>query len=243
VDAADHDQGATFIGQALSPGDDLGVNLEEFWNRSLKNIWSLDGSAPGPGPVTTPDLVKANGLLSSDPGLPYVLETNAVDMVGSVVVKTSGLKLIHVPKPWRLRQASYGVGSDGWISGATGDATTADAAYAYFDTGAGRGRLTVTIDRHTFCPQTRSPGTNVVVKIGPVALNEQRAPIVKSAEHRFSFHLADCTTRTFTVAAVPPVAVQVHVSGLAKGTDYGVPDSRLFGAHAEFGFAPAKKKR
>jgi hypothetical protein len=40
---------------------------------------------------------------------------------------------------------------------------------------------------------------------------------------------------------VPPVAVQVHVSGLALGTDYGVSDSRLFGAHLGFRFTPGKR--
>jgi hypothetical protein len=30
------------------------------------------------------------------------------------------------------------------------------------------------------------------------------------------------------------------VTGLARGTDYGVPDSRLFGAHLGFGFTPGR---
>ena len=244
VDDADHGQGATFIGQALSPGDDLGVNLDEFWNRSLKNIWSLDGSAPGPGPVTTPDLLRPNGLLTSDPKLPYVLETNAVDMVGRVVAQRNtpngSLKLVAVPNPWRLRQATYGVGGDGWIAGANGDATSADAAYGYFDEAAGPGVLHITIDRIPFCQ--RSPGTNVTVRVGPAALNEQRAPIVEHATHVYRFHLPDCSKREIEVHAIPPIAVQVHVSPLAKGTDYGLSDSRLFGARAGFDFAPAKKR-
>ena len=239
VDDADHGRGTTFIGQALSPGDDLGVNLEEFWNRSIKNVWSLDGSAPGPGPVSTPDLLRPDGLLSTDPKLPYVLETNAVDMAGSVVAQTSHLKLVAVPNPWRLRQATYGIGVDGWIAGANGDATSADAAYAYFDRSAGAGVLHIRIDRTPFCQ--RSPGTNVVLRVGPVDLNPERAPVVRRPAHVYRFHVADCSDREIAVHAVPPVAVQVHVSPLAKGTDYGLSDSRLFGARAGFQFVPAKR--
>ncbi|HEX3806724.1 MAG TPA: hypothetical protein VHV52_08080 [Gaiellaceae bacterium] len=241
VDDADHGAGATFMGEALTQGDDLGVNLIEFWNRSLKNIWSLDGSAPPPGPVTTPDLLKPDGTLSNDPGLPYVLETSAVDMVGRVVASRPGLTLVKTPHPWRLRQATYGAAYDGWVSGATGDSTTADAAYAYFEAAKGPGVLTVDVNRASFCPQPQSPGTNVTVKIGPVALNEQRAPEVSQPTHVYRFHLADCAARTFKVTATPPVAVQVHVDGLARGTDYGVSDSRLFGARVGFAFKPAKK--
>ncbi|HZQ82017.1 MAG TPA: hypothetical protein VFB25_08585 [Gaiellaceae bacterium] len=243
VDNAVHGQGVTFMGQALTQGDDLGVNLYEFWNRSLKNIWSLDGSAPPPGPVTTPDLLRTNGVLSNDPGLPYVLETSAVDIVGKVVASQPGLTLVRVTHPWRLRQATYGVASDGWVSGANGDATTADAAYAYFDRAAGRGSLVIDINRNTFCPQPSSPGTNVTVRVGPVALNEQRAPIVTHPTHIYRFHLADCSHRTFTVSALPPVAVQVHIDGLALGTAYGVSDSRLFGAGVGFAFTPQRHQR
>ena len=241
VDEADHGAGTTFLGQAIDAGSTLGVDLNEFWNRSLKNIWSLDGTAPAIGPTTTPDLVGPDGTLSNDPGLPYVLETSTVDMVGKVVAARPGLKLVRVTKPWRLRQASYGVASDGWVSGANGDATTADAAWAYFDRAAGPGIVKVDVDRSTFCPQTRSPGATVTVRVGPVALSEQRAPTVTKPTHVYRFHLADCGSRTFTVKTTPPVAVTVHVDGLARGTDYGVPDSRLFGARVGFSFVPDRR--
>jgi len=239
VDQAARGGGVTFLGQNISQGDALGVNLEEFWNRSLKNIWSLDGTAPPPGFVLTPDLRSANGRLSNDPGLPYVLETNAVEMIGPTVAKQGGLRLVRIPRhPWRLRQATYGVASDGWVSGVNGDATSADGAYAYFGPETTPGTLKVDIGRAAFCH--RSGGTNVVVRIGPVALNEQRAAVVAHPTHVERFHLPDCSIHHIVVPARPPVAVQVHVSPLARGTDYGLSDSRLFGAQAGFEFVPGK---
>lgn len=239
VDDATHGRGVTFLGQALTQGDDLGVNLDEFWNRSLKNIWSLDGTAPPPGPTWTPDLLRPDGALSSDPGLPYVLETSAVDLVGPVVAYVPGQKLIAVPHPWRLRQATYGVSSDNWVASG-GEAPSADGTYAFFNRAAGPGTVAIDVDRKTFC--VGSPGTNVVVKVGPVALTQQRTPVVTHPTHVYRFHLKDCTKHPISVQATPPVAVQVHVSPLTLGTRYGVPDSRYFGVHLlSYGFTPAKR--
>jgi hypothetical protein len=228
--------GTTFMGQNLSAGQDVGVWLTEFWNRSVKHIWTLDGSAPGPGLTVTPDLSAPNGRLTWDPGLPYVVETNGVDIIGKVVDSRPNTKLVHVTtKPWRLREAYYGRSDDGWLTGANGDATSADGTYAYFGPGSKPGKLTVIVERAAFCHE--SPGTNAVVRIGPVALNEQRAPIVKHATTVRRFHVGDCTVHRFTVKARPPVAVQVHVSPLQLGTDYDVPDSRLFGVQFGASFA------
>ena len=59
----------TYLGQDISTGDALGVSLMEFWNRDVKNIWSLDGSAPGPGPTLTPDLAGRDGELTNGAGI------------------------------------------------------------------------------------------------------------------------------------------------------------------------------
>ena len=47
---------STYLGQAII--DPNGEILTEFWNRSIKHVDSLDGTAPGPGPTSTPLLVR-----------------------------------------------------------------------------------------------------------------------------------------------------------------------------------------
>ena len=243
VDWVDRDTGGksvTFIGQNLTAGQDLGVNLLEFWNRSVKNIWSLDGTAPGPGPVTTPDLRSHTGRLSSDPGLPYALLTNGVQLIGPTVDTRPNYVLTRLTAhPWRLRQTTYGVSDDGWIATANGDATSADGGYAYFGPGHAPGILHVDVGRKVFC--AASAGTNVVVKVGPVALNEQRAAIVTHPTHVLRYHVPDCSIRHLTFVVRPPVAVQIHAAPLTLGTKYGIPDSRLFGVQVGFAFTPQKK--
>ena len=55
-----------YLGQRLT--DFNGLWQMEFWNRSIKHIWSTDGSAPGPGPTLTPDLVNAQtGAITPPP--------------------------------------------------------------------------------------------------------------------------------------------------------------------------------
>ena len=220
--------GTTFMGQNLSAGQDVGVWLTEFWNRSVQNIWTLDGSAPGPGLTTTPDLVAPNGTLRHDPGQPYVVQTNGVDIIGKVIDQRTNTQLVRISHPWRLQQAYYGRSDDGWITGANGDATSADGTFAYFGPGTAPGKLDLTIGRPGFCHD--SPGTNAVVRIGPVALNQQRAPIVTHPAYVRRLHVADCSINHIVVTVRPPVAVEIHVSPLQLGTDWDIPDSRLFGA-------------
>ena len=112
-----------------------------------------------------------------------------------------------------------------------GDATSADGTYAYFGPETKPGILTLNIRRSGFCHD--SPGTTARVTIGPVALNEQRAPVVEHAQYRKTFHVADCSNNVIRVKARPPVAAQVHVTPLTLGTDYGVPDNRLFGVQLD----------
>src|SRR5437764_10267742 len=62
VDEATHGGRVTYLGQLLT--DDNQLWLTEFWNRSLRHVASLDGSAPGPGPTTAPGLADTDGTLA-----------------------------------------------------------------------------------------------------------------------------------------------------------------------------------
>ncbi len=43
----------TYLGQGIDdPGDILQL---EFWNRTVQHVWSIDGTAPGPGPAVVPE--------------------------------------------------------------------------------------------------------------------------------------------------------------------------------------------
>ncbi len=236
IDQATNQAGTTFIGQNISSGQALGVNLLEFWNRSVKHIWSLDGSAPGPGPTLTPDLRDRYGTLSHDPGLQYVVATDRVNLIGPVVAARRGLTVRRIEHhPWRLHDTELGVSDDGWISG-TSDNPVADGTYAYFGPETKPGVLSITIGRSGFCA-TGAPGTHVTVRVGPLALNEQHAPSVAHPTWIKRFALPNCSQRMFTLAIAPPLAVQVHADPTVRPSDYGVTESRELGAQVGFSFS------
>lgn len=236
IDRATNQAGVTFIGQNISSGQALGINLLEFWNRSVKNIWSLDGSAPGPGGTVTPDLLDRRGKLSSDPDLPYVVATNGVSLVGPVVDSRPNLTLRRLDRhPWHLRQAIYGVSDDGWIAGTSESPHVAAGTYAYFAPTSAPGTLTVTLGRRGFCAAT-APPANVVVRVGAVALNQQRAPIVVHATHVKRLVVQNCKERTLRLAVTPPVAVTVREAPTVRPSDYGASDSRDLGVQVGFSF-------
>ena len=66
IDEATGGKPAVYIGQKIA--DPNGIWSMEFWNRNVRRVWSLDGTAPGPGPVLTPDLIATDGRLADDPG-------------------------------------------------------------------------------------------------------------------------------------------------------------------------------
>jgi hypothetical protein len=236
IDRATNQAGTTFLSQDISSGQALGINLLEFWNRSVKNIWSLDGTAPGPGGTVTPDLLDRRGLLSSDPGLPYVVATDRVNLIGTVVTSRPGLTLRRIEHhPWGMREASYGVSDDGWISG-SGEAPGANGSYAYFGPAKGAGTLTIDIGRTGFCAAT-APSAHVTLRVGPVALNSQRAPIVAHATQVKRFVLANCSHRPVRMTVTPPVAVMVHAEPTVRLTDYGGSDNRDLGVQVSFSFS------
>ena len=71
------------VGQQIA--DPTNVWLTEFFNPSIRKMWSLDGTAPGPGPILTPDLVAADGTLTPPPATDYALAINGVELQAPVV--------------------------------------------------------------------------------------------------------------------------------------------------------------
>jgi hypothetical protein len=235
VDRATPGGQVTFLGQDISSGDALGVNLLEFWNRHVVHVWSLDGTAPGPGPTLTPDLRTATGTLSHDPGLPFVISTDRVILVGDVVDRRTGLTIRRVTHPWALHEAAYAVSVDGWITGSSDDPSVADGTWAYFGPERAPGTLNVDVSRAGFCANG-APKAHVRVRVGRLALNEQRAPYIPHAARIPRFVLANCTSRHFRFTVTPPVAVEVTASPTVRPTDYGIGDSRDLGVAVGFSF-------
>jgi len=163
-----------------------------------------------------------------------------VNLVGPVVDSRPTLTLRRIERhPWRLKDASYGVSIDGWISGTSDRPTIADGTYAYFGPETTPGALTIEVNRRGFCSNT-APPAHVTLRVGPLVLNEQRAPIVTHATHVERFLLPNCGTKTVHLTMTPPLAVQVRAAPTFRPTDYGASDNRDLGAQVGFSFSPKR---
>jgi hypothetical protein len=193
LDEATGGAATLFIGQQMYP-DQTSEWLLEFWNRSIRGVWSLDGTAQGPGPTLTPDMRAADGVLyeakGARPSFPYVVTDRGIDVAGRVVARHSHRagggfatwRLYRVAPPLRLSGAATGLYADGW-SGEDG------TAYTRYSTRGGRkGKLEVVASWQEWGGSNRA---RVTLRMGQLRIGADKQP-----------HLGRVTTtRTCTLHA------------------------------------------
>jgi hypothetical protein len=231
-----------YLGQTIQ--DPTGIWLNEFWNGSLRYVWSLDATAPGPGPTITPNLLGPDGMIASQRGdLKYVLADPGIAVVGRVVAQPtfglagSSFRLFRIAYPLRLTHSITGLYGDGWSG-------SGQAAYNGFRTPDGRPQqATVVASRAGW----GGPGltAKVVVRAGALGLDTAKAPKLARVSVTRS-----CTVHSRTTCSVtfrtppPPFRIEVTVPNTFSPHDldprYG--DARRLGAQISFGLAPAARR-
>ena len=245
VDRAVGDGSVVFLGQRLS--DNAGPNLTEFWNRSIEQVWSVDGTGPPPGHTLTPDLVDVDGTLFPDPETDFVLAANGVDVVGEQVASNpaAAAVVVRLDGPIRLRANTTDIATDGWIVGDPDDPTaSARAAYNRFDlSGGGVGTALVTLSRETFCPAgVRLPGA-ARVRIGVLARGADKQPSIGRVTAEETTYVPACAVRPVTLPTpnVPwriEVVIETFVPARVDPAGSG-GERRALGARASFAVLPS----
>jgi hypothetical protein len=231
VDRANGRAPTTYLGQAIK--DPNGLMLTEFWNRSIQHVYSLDGSAPGPGPAGTPEIVRADGLLARMPDTDYVLGDFGLSMQAEPVARWGQLTLYHrtAAGPWKLHEALQQVYNDSWVP--------EWSTYTYFKAGQ-RGTLEVTLSRTAFCGD--APVGHAGIVVGTVRIDPKRGgPVLGRIDARRKHLVENCKEFTEKVpVARTPVRAVVTISPTFRPLDYGASDPRNLGAQVSFRFVPAK---
>jgi hypothetical protein len=221
VDEKTGGAGVTFLGQSVTDGNPLW--LTEFWNRSLKHVASLNGVAPGPGPITAPALVAIDGALSGFTGTPYTLAGQGVRLAAPIAAVKPGFVLYRTPTAWHLLDAEQNVFTDGWA--------TSPIGYTYFPRG-GPGTVRISLSRTAYT----GPGKPALatIRVGTVKLDRNG--------------LAELDRVTATTHAVVrnghDTVVRVHVDSTPVTVSVAMPvfstadDSRLLAAQPGFRFIP-----
>jgi hypothetical protein len=232
VDEATGGESAVYVAQYVS--DPTGIWSHEFWNRSIKKVWSLDGSAPPPGPTLTPDVVRLNGVLFPNPEVDYAVAEAGVDLVGPVVARRGTVRVIRIGPEMQVRRLLEGVFSDGWMGG--------KSAYSQYSTPGGRpGTMNVSLSR-------AGGGANlhasVEIRLGPLVLDAKHQPrIARVTERRtWQFGNEDEPTKEFAIPTPPPpFRVEVRISPTFRPSEIypGSGDIRRLGAKALYVFQPS----
>ncbi|MGE5273842.1 MAG: hypothetical protein ACM3QU_08815 [Verrucomicrobiota bacterium] len=123
IDDATGGRPTIYLGQKIT--DPQGIWLMEFWNRGLSYVWSLDGTAPGPGGqapgVVTPDAAPDGRLTGKSiptgapPGVDYMVADEDIQVDGKEILRPSTRfvitedafgfpihRVVVAPAPWRL---------------------------------------------------------------------------------------------------------------------------------------------
>jgi hypothetical protein len=237
VDTATDGEPTLYLGQKIA--DANGLWLHEFWNRSIKRVYSLDGTAPGPGPTLTPSLINRHGELAGDPGYDFVLAENSIDLVGKVLDEKGGWRLYRIESPLRLRSSQGGIYSDGWV-GSQHPADVVSASYNRFETPGNRpSTMLVTVSKKGFCG-ANVPG-KVLIQIGPLALGQQGNGVLQRVTAQRRWVANSCEEETFTMPAPrPPFHVEVTIDGtfVPHDLDPSLSERRRLGAKVSFAWIP-----
>lgn len=240
LDKITHGEPTLYLGQQMQ--DPNSEWLLEFWNRSIKQVWSLDGTAPGPGPTLTPNLDKTDGTLSNDPHYPWVVAEQGIDVVGT----PSGTHqhraggtyqpwtLYRLSGPLRLRGAVTGLYADGW-SGPN------DSAYTRYSTSGERaGRLKIRVSWEEWDGPNRA---KVTLLIGTLAIGPDKQPRIGKVTAKRTWTISAKQAKTFVLPAPGPrfradVQVSPHFRPHAYEPSKG--DNRELGAVVKFTFLRPK---
>ncbi len=241
IDRATGGAPTLYLGQRLT--DFNGIWQLEFWNRSLEYIWSTDGSAPGPGPTLTPDLIdlRTGAITPTPKPVEYVVTDPGIDLVGEAIERhahraagtTTYWRLTRVEYPLRLQNATRGVSQDGWAE--------RQSDYSQFSTpGDLAGFAVVRVHREAWGGD--DVPARVTIRVGALRLGRNKQPALGPVTDRCVFTINRLEDRTFLLRTpAPPFHVDVRISKtfVPQELDPSYSDTRRLGAQLEYSFSPA----
>jgi hypothetical protein len=236
VDKATGGRPVMYLGQNIS--DPNGIWLLEFWNRSIRYVWSLDGTAPGPGKTETPTVLRKGQFQQQRSDVAFIVAEPGVDVYGTPIARgyhSGGGQVVpwtlyRIPYPIRIVDSADGIYSDGWMGSM--------ASYTrYSGRGRGPGRVTVSLSRAGW-GGTDVPG-HVLIRIGTLGYNALFQQHIKqvTSVRRWTIHSKGAGT--FVLPAPPPpfrVEVRISPTFVPNTLDPRFGDRRQLGAVIGFSY-------
>jgi hypothetical protein len=229
IDDATGRQRTMFVGQSLAGS--FFFWSTEFWNQSIGDVWSVDATAPGPGPVRTPNYRDTAGTVDPQLPLDWVVAAPGVDPVGRLVQTVGTLRLFRVSHPIRFADAEGGISTDGanWMS-------TSSWYERFTSAGAGRGVVSVSLSRAAACGSFTP--SRITVKLSRLRITQKSGQPVAGrvlGVRHLTLRSNPCETKVVTFHARAPYRVDVT----ADGTFQPPNDVRQLSAQVVFAFKRA----
>jgi hypothetical protein len=231
VDRATGEGSVVVIGQQIA--DPRGIWLTEFFNRGIRKVWSLDGTAEKAGaPILTPDLDSTDGVLTPSPETDYALALDGIELAAPIVDRRRGATLYRLDgQPMRLAASVTGLYSDGWM----GDR----ASYTRYDvSNDGAGLAFVHLSRYNWCPHDK-PG-KATVRIGPVAIGEDNQPTITQVTDVQTQVVHACEQVGFALPTPDEpwrIEITIDPTFVPNELDPSRSDRRELGAQVNVGFS------
>ena len=227
IDETTRNARSFYVGQSMAGSDQFWAL--EFWNESLGEIWSTDATAPGPGPVRTPNYLDTSGALDPQLDVDWLVAGPGIDPAGALETQAGLWRLYRVPHPIRIADAVGNVSTDAsWMS---------TSAFYYRFTSAGRepGRATVTLSRAAACGA--HPPSRVTIRLSRLWIDRDGQPSPKRilAVRHVLVRSDPCDTKTIRIPARAPYRIDVSAEGTFQPSEF---DQRQLSAQVTFGFEP-----
>ncbi len=216
-----------FIGKSLSGS--FAFWTLEFWNQSLQDIWSVDASAPPPGPTVSPDFTDTAGTIR--PQLPddWGVAPPEIVLAGRLQEQAGGLNLYRLPHPIRIESFVSGITPDGWM--VEGE----PSVFVRFGTRPTRGILTISVSRSAASACGDLPPSRFTFRVANVRIDSHAQPVAGRPQQvvRTTVRSNPCEQKLLRVAAVAPFRVEGSVVG-----SFTAGDGRKLAAQVGYAFKP-----
>lgn len=198
----------------------------EFWNESVREVATLGGAAPPPGPGLAASVVSADGTVAPAPATPLVVTDAELVPEGTLAAVNGRWRLYAPAAPLRLREDVEGVDADGWAG--------AFASFTRFTPAPGR-VVEVAVSRTAWSGP--SPRGAVAVRLGPIGIGPGGGAFLAGidAERHGSVGSGESAVFRLPTPAGPfRVEVVVEPTFVPAEVDREAEDTRALGAQLAF---------
>lgn len=224
---------ATGRAKTLFVGQQIGNSNEfwsiEFWNQSIQDVWTVDGSSPGLGQTWTPNFAGVDGEVSG----PRVsdrwgVSPENITLAGRRQEKAGGLQLYELDQPVRITSFTSRVYPDGWMED--------QSAFAVFGTKMDQpGTARVTVSRLASCGDI--PPARLTMRLSRLRVNRDSQPSAGRLLAVRSVVVKSKPCQRFVVpfAVRAPFRIDVTATGFFRPAD-----GRRLSVQVGYAFAPRK---